>query len=565
MIADTERVLAMLALEHDLVDAVDAVMLIRDARSIGSDALEHAIRRGKLTEFQVLSAVGKELGFDAVDLFDADPRFTTDASLLERCDMDWLERLGAIPLLDKLGGITVAAQDPNDPNVDDYMGSVFPEGFTIVIAPASQIRQVLLNEMTQARSAAIEVDPVPVDIADVEVDLTARGPVPDWIDTALVSAVAQRASDLHFEIGVDGRMLYRLRIDGVLVQQPMPLTGREGEVIASLMSRTQTMNASNLREPQDGSFSFTASGRRIDARVSMTPLVTGPKLVVRLLDPANLLSLEDLGYGSRATTLLRRAGARPQGLIVIAGPTGSGKTTTLYALLQELAGPEKNVMTIEDPVEYRIPLVSQIPVRGGRGERSVTFDRALQAVLRQDPDIILVGEIRNGETARTALEASLTGHLVLTTVHANSAPGVYTRLIELGAPAYLVAEAVTLAVSQRLLRRLHTCRVLEPVPDEARAQLERLGVVVPAEAGREVGCAACGGRGFRGRVAVATLSAPDSVTRELIGRPAPLSEVEGAARRALEYVDMAEDVSELLAAGETTVNEVLRAMTLGDM
>lgn len=564
-IADTERVLAVLALEEDLIDPVDAVLLIRDARAAGADVLEHAIRRGKLSETQVIAAIATELDFQAVDLFSANSTLTSDSALLDRCDIEWLERLVAIPMLDAFGGVTVVAGDPTDPGLGDYMAKVFPEGFKLALAPAAQIRQVLLAELTQARASVIEAEAAPVDFVEVTTDLGARGPVPDWIDTALVSAVAQRASDMHFEIGVDGRMLYRLRIDGTLVPQQMALTGREGEVIAALMSRTSTMNSSNIREPQDGSFSFTASGRRIDARVSMTPLITGPKLVIRLLDPANLLSLEDLGYGVRATSLLRRAGDRQQGLIVIAGPTGSGKTTTLYALLQEKASLEKNVMTIEDPVEYRIPLVSQIPVRGGRGDRSVTFDRALQAILRQDPDIILVGEIRNGETARTALEASLTGHLVLTTIHANSAPGVYTRLIELGAPAYLVAEAVTLSASQRLLRRLHTCRVLEPITDEERSQLERHGVTAPDEVAVAVGCAACGHRGFRGRVAVATLSAPDARTRELIARSAPLSEVEAAARQAPEYIDIVDDVSKLLAAGETTVAEALRALTLGDM
>lgn len=195
----------------------------------------------------------------------------------------------------------------------------------------------------------------------------------------------------------------------------------------------------------------------------------------------------------------------------------------------------------------------------------MTFDRALQAILRQDPDIILVGEIRNGETARTALEASLTGHLVLTTIHANSAAGVYTRLVELGAPAYLVAEAVTLSASQRLLRRLHSCRVLEPPDEEARAELVARGVRVPDEVGVAVGCAACGGRGFRGRVAVATLSAPDPDTRALIARSAPLSEVERAARAAPEFIDIADDISILLETGETTPAEALRALTLGSM
>jgi type II secretory ATPase GspE/PulE/Tfp pilus assembly ATPase PilB-like protein len=520
-----------------------------------------------LSEEALIAAVARELDVPFADLYHPENELVPDAELLERCDVEWLERLVALPLRAPEGHVVVAAQDPTDPRLADYMTSLFGSEFTTAISAPSQIRQILLTEASRMRATSIEAEApevAPVDNDPTEA-VVARGPVLEWIDTTLAAAVAQRTSDLHFEIGTDGRMLFRLRIDGVLVTQPAALVGREIEVIAALMSKTATMNPANMLEPQDGSFAFQASGRTIDVRVSMMPLATGPKLVLRLLDPSNLLSLEDLGYGDRATQLMRRAGAMPQGLMIIAGPTGSGKTTTLYALIQELATAEKHTVTIEDPVEYRLPLVSQIPIRQNRGDRSVTFARVLRGILRLDPDIILLGEVRDGETAKTALEAALTGHLVLTTIHANSAVGVYTRLMELGAPAYLVAEAMTLAASQRLARRLHTCRRLTS-PTEATAEaLQRTGIEPPEQVAVPVGCGACGHRGFRGRVAVATLSAPDHATRELLIKGAPVAEIEAAASAAEGYHAMRTDVQNLIDTHQIPPAEAIRVLSLGDM
>ena len=566
MTADVERALAQLALDG-VCDPVDVVLAIRDARRSGEDPLSVMLARGLLSEESLIAAVARELDVPFADLYHPDNELAPDNDLLEQCDIEWLERLVALPLRAPEGHVVVAAQDPTDPRLADYMTTLFGADFTTAISVPAQIRQILLTEASRMRASTIEAE-APEIVAD-EVSPTdavvARGPVLEWIDTTLAAAVAQRASDIHFELGVDGRMLFRLRIDGVLVTQPMALTGREVEVIAAVMSKTATMNPANMLEPQDGSFGFQASGRTIDVRVSMMPLATGPKLVLRLLDPANLLSLEDLGYGERATQLMRRAGALPQGLLVIAGPTGSGKTTTLYALIQELATAEKHTVTIEDPVEYRLPLVSQIPIRQNRGDRSVTFARVLRGILRLDPDIILLGEVRDGETARTALEAALTGHLVLTTIHANSAVGVYTRLIELGAPAYLVAEALSLAASQRLARRLHTCRRLTD-PGEATADaLRHIGLEPPEQVAVPVGCGACGHRGFRGRVAVATLSAPDHATRELIIKGASLAEIEAAAQAADDYHDMRTDVQDLLDDHQIPPAEAVRVLSLGDV
>jgi type IV pilus assembly protein PilB len=564
MRADAEAVVAALALDHDMLSVRDAVTVIRDARRSGTDPLVELRTRNLVEIPALLDIIAGELGMEFTDLFSPGRPYNPDPKVLERCNREWLERLRAIPLVDAADKVVVASAVPTDPALDDYLAAVFTEGYRLVLADGEQVRQLLA---TEAADAAVD-DTGPddeEDAADIATPgTTVRNPVLDWLDATLVSATTQGTSDLHFELGYDRRLLVRYRSDGDLVTQPMPLVGREMEVIGALMNRAG-MDTANQREPQDGSFAFTTGGRRVDVRAAMIPLDTGPKLVLRLLDPNNLRSLGELGFGPEASGLIGRALSLTQGLVVVTGPTGSGKTTTLYGMVMELAGPGRNILTVEQPIEYRIPFVSQVPVRSDLGERSVTFDRALRTILRLDPDVILIGEVRDAVSAKVALEAALTGHLVLTTIHAPSALGVFTRFIEMGGPPYLVSEAMTLSISQRLVKRLHTCRRLLAPTDAQREALAEMGYTAPEVVGEPTGCPGCANKGYRGRVAVAELVAPSRRIRSAVALRQPLEEIEKLAVADDDYVPMRSDGQRLLDAGEASVTEIIKASSNAEL
>jgi type II secretory ATPase GspE/PulE/Tfp pilus assembly ATPase PilB-like protein len=564
---DAETLVAHLSTRHGLLNPIAAMDLIREARKHDRDVVELLVKRNLVSETDLLKAVAAEIGVTFIDLYA--PNSPYRPNVTGSADTSyWMEQLNVLPLRDRSGADVVATDDPTNPLFAEYVDTQFRDGCTVALAAANQIRQTLLYEVASAHTAQFNDDydmagEQATDLATPTVEL--QDPVTEWLNSALVSAVAQRASDLHFETTDERRLLVRYRIDGELVPQKMPLLGREQQVIQALLNKTQSIDTSNLREPQDGSFRIEVSGRKIDVRVAMIPTINGQKVVLRLLDPGNLLSLDQLGFGEQALRMMLRAVTLAQGLVITAGPTGSGKTTTLYALLQEVVDVTKNVITVENPIEYRLPRISQVPIRNDLGERSVTFARALRSILRLDPDVILVGEVRDTETARTALDAALTGHLVLTTLHAPSALGVFMRLIEMGVPPYLASEALTLAISQRLVRRLHSCRRLEPPSREQALALERMGLAVPETVGVPVGCNACNGRGFRGRVAVAEVFSPSAEVRHLVAVGAPAAEIERAADASGAYVSYGQDAARLLTVHETTVTEVVRAMAAGEL
>jgi type II secretory ATPase GspE/PulE/Tfp pilus assembly ATPase PilB-like protein len=268
-----------------------------------------------------------------------------------------------------------------------------------------------------------------------------------------------------------------------------------------------------------------------------------------------------MGFSPRTLQLMRSSSAQSMGMVVASGPTGSGKSTTLYSMLREIDPIGRNILTVEDPVEYKLPNIGQTAIRSGLGELSLTFARALRAILRQDPDVILVGEMRDEETVKTAMDAAITGHLVLSTLHARSAVGVYTRLIEMGAPGYLVADAVTLSVAQRLVRRVHECRTLDaPTLSEAR-QFAKSGLEVPDVVAHPVGCEGCSGTGYRGRLAVSEALSSDGEIRELLVT-GQLGDRLFQAARDTGYTTLFEDGLRMAADGSTTVAEVRRVVEL---
>lgn len=394
----------------------------------------------------------------------------------------------------------------------------------------------------------------------VDLDLpehTAAGEAPAvrLAHSILAEAIKRGASDIHLEPGPEGARV-RYRIDGLLREA----TQVAPRLQASLVSRLKIMAQLDIAErrvPQDGRIQVRYGGRDVDVRVSTMPTLFGEKVVLRLLDAARLLRrVEQLGFGTENLARFRQLIAGRYGLVLITGPTGSGKTTTLYATLTEISAPELNVVTIEDPVEYVLPGITQIQVHPKAG---LTFARGLRSILRQDPDIIMVGEIRDAETAEIAVRAAVTGHLVFSTLHTGDAAGALTRLIDTGVEPFLVASSVLGVVAQRLVRVIcPACRESYSVPPGA-AERYLLGVpdAGPLVLYRGRGCAACDHTGFRGRTAIAEVLPVTPPVRRLVADRAPAEAIREAALGD-GMVPLARDGLDKARAGVTTVQEVMR-------
>jgi len=385
-------------------------------------------------------------------------------------------------------------------------------------------------------------------------------PVVALVDLILARAVAVGASDVHVEPGRCG-LRVRARVDGLL-RELLELPEQVSGAVVSRLKIMAGLDISIKRRPQDGRGSIRVEGRELGLRVSTLPAQGGEKVVLRLLDPENTgLGLDALGLGASVRAGLERLLGRGHGVVLVTGPTGSGKTTTLYAALAGLDRDRRNVITLEDPVEYRLPGLTQVQVHRRAG---LTFAAALRAVLRQDPDIIMVGEMRDRETAEIGMAAALTGHLVLSTLHTNDAPGAVTRLVEMGVPRYLVAGALIGVLAQRLVRRLCArCRVeRDATPDEALD----LGLTAGARRARihaPRGCEGCGGTGYSGRIGIFELLTVDARIRSLILRGASTDAIRDAARSAGTR-PLGVDAREKVLAGLTSLDEVRPLLMLLD-
>ena len=386
-------------------------------------------------------------------------------------------------------------------------------------------------------------------------DLAADPPVIDLVNRLIARGISERATDVHIE--PEERLVRtRYRIDGVLHQGPAP----DKELQAAIITRIKIMaslDISERRVPQDGRIKFQSGPVECDIRVSSFPTSHGENVVLRLLDRNNLtVGLSELGFPEGVVAALAQLGARPHGMLLVTGPTGSGKTTTLYSLLSTINSLERNVATLEDPVEYQLPMIRQAQINPKVG---LTFAAGMRSILRQDPDVIMVGEVRDEETARIAVSAALTGHLVLTTLHTNSAAGAIPRLLDMGVEPFLVSSAVMAVLAQRLLRRV--CSGCGQAHRASPQELDWLGVGAdPGTLRRGQGCRACRNTGFRGRTAVSELFLPTGRLREMILARASEGQLAAAAAEQ-GFPDMAHDARKKVLQGTTTVDEVLRVIT----
>jgi type IV pilus assembly protein PilB len=557
--SDLARALAVLTLEHGIMPARSAVSIIEEAAGDGTKLVQLLMR--EVDELELLRAIASELKLPFKDLYSPRVGYRVDENVLRLYDMEVLRRYAALPMVDSEGEVVTMIANPSDMDLRNYITSKAPNSAFALAAKEQILSRLALasSGMTEDIPEAETATQAPVqERTGFVAPPTPRSPLIGWFDSLLDSAVAQGASDIHLELQADDSLMVRMRVDGILRQVPVAMRGREMEVMGMVMNRAQ-MDAANYFEPQDGQFSFNSSNRAIDVRTAMVPQVTGPSIVMRLLDSANVRRrLADMGFAPIQLDLLRRTAASHEGMAVVSGPTGSGKTTTLYALLREAASIERKVVSIEDPVEYRLPLVNQTQVRTNVA-RPLTFSRALRAMLRMDPDVILVGEIRDEETARTALDASITGHLVLTTVHARDALNVYSRLVEIGAPSYLVAEAVTLSVAQRLVRRVHDCATISSPTGKDIATFNSLGIEIPDQVIHARGCDACGGSGYRGRIAVVETLVPSASLREMVRMQVGREEMLRQARED-GFMSLADAASRLVSENLTSIDEVYRVV-----
>lgn len=516
------------------------------------------LRRGAFSEEQYARALALTLGLSYVDLNEIE----VDQGAVALLPAELCRRHGVLPIAATPQQLTLAMTNPEDILALDDVTS----------ATGRSVRPVLVTSenMQQAMDRFVRHDSEIADLSS-ELDATAtsttgsasatetleaddEAPIVRFVNLILSQGIQDRASDIHID-PTESRIRVRYRIDGVLKDvQDGPLSIRDG-----VISRLKVMSGIDIaerRKPQDGRISVTHNGRTIDLRVATLPTVWGEKIVMRILDNSSRkLQLSDLDMSQRNVTAYTQSFSKPHGMVLVTGPTGSGKSTTLYTTLAEVARPEINVLTIEDPVEYRMEGIGQMQVNTRAG---MTFAAALRAMLRGDPDVVLVGEIRDGETAQIAIEAALTGHLLLSTLHTNDAPSAVTRLTEMGIEPFLVASALEAVVAQRLARRL--CRECMLLRRPEPAVIVDLGFVVPpgdVQIGEPQGCSRCSGTGYRGRVALhEVMQMSEQLERMAVAHASGLEMRKVALEEGM--ISLREDGWQKVLAGVTSIEEVLR-------
>ena len=473
----------------------------------------------------------------------------------------YLRQYGICPLSVDGGVLTVATSDPLNPVITDDLRQATGLQIRLVAAPIDGITEALERAYEGSTTTmqriveGMEDDRTGEGEEDVNHlrDMAFEAPVVRLVNLLIENALNGHASDIHVEPFED-TLRIRYRIDGVLFDQESPPRRLQAAVTSRIKIMSE-MNIAERRLPQDGRIRVTLQGRRVDIRVSTVPTVHGESIVMRLLDRSSVfLPLEDLGFSPEIRGRFEKLITRPHGILLVTGPTGSGKTTTLYAALDKINSPDRKIITVEDPVEYQLKGVNQIPVRAKIG---LTFATGLRHIVRQDPDVILVGEIRDLETADIAIQSSLTGHLVFSTLHTNDAPGAITRLEDMGVEPYLVSSVLEGVLAQRLVRRIcQSCRA-EDTP--TRADLEALGVDPHGAYSlyRGKGCDDCRGTGYRGRFGIYELFPITDDVRSLVLRRASTPEIR---RHAVEAGMTTLRLDGWMKArnGLTTIEEILR-------
>jgi type IV pilus assembly protein PilB len=532
---------------------------VEEQRRLGRSLGRVLVDLGMLTESQLVAALATQIGLKFVDLSD----YPVDGSAVSRVPDMVCRRHNALPIGYEDGRLVVAMADPaNVFAVDDIRSMTGMEVKPVVATKADVIAAINryhrgdaeLDDLTLAMEGnADDVD----DLSSVK-EIVEDAPIVKFVNLLITQAIQDRASDIHIE-PTERDLRVRFRIDGVLHEiMRSPKTIQSG--VISRLKIMADINIAERRIPQDGRMSINANGKKIDLRVATLPTVWGEKVVMRILDNSTaMLKLSDLGFLDQNYEVYSQSFTKPYGMILVTGPTGSGKSTTLYATLNIVSRPEVNVITVEDPVEYRLPGINQVQTNAKAG---LTFAAALRSILRSDPDIVLLGEIRDHETAQIAIEAALTGHLVLSTLHTNDAPSAITRLTEMGIEPFLVGSALDCVLAQRLARKL--CGKCKEAYVPTREMLAEMRFpwspdAPPPTLYRPVGCSACSKTGYKGRLALHEVMAVSEDIERLAVEHASALAIGNVAREQ-GMITLRDDGLAKVKAGYTSIEEIFRVV-----
>jgi general secretion pathway protein E/type IV pilus assembly protein PilB len=538
------------------------------AQQQGGNVVTNLVSSGAVDHNAAFTAIADEAGVDYIDLTSTE----VDLSLLGKFPQKIIYRHLLFPVRQTADSIVVATADPLDFYPLDEIGAATGLAVTPVLADPVEIAKLIKTHLgvggetiegliEQKIEDGVELlDTLETDGSELS-EMAQEASVVRLVNEILLEAVESRTSDVHIESQQDG-IVIRYRIDGILHTQPVPQ--EINHFRAAIVSRLKIMAHLNIAEkrlPQDGRIKIRVKGREVDVRVSVIPMIHGEGLVMRILDKGAMkFELKSLGMSEETYNKFKKLIAMPHGIVLVTGPTGSGKTTTLYSSLIEINDAATKIITTEDPVEYQLPGINQIQVHPKIG---LTFAASLRSILRHDPDVVLVGEIRDLETAENAIQASLTGHLVFSTLHTNDAAGAFTRMGDMGVEPFLVASTVEAIMAQRLVRRLcpDCCEEVKPsdleLPDDFPHELFKDKPIFGA-----VGCRQCRGVGYRGRLGIYELLVTTDSLRQLAHDRASTWEIKKAAIEG-GMSTLRDDGWLKVAAGQTSVDEILR-ITKGD-
>jgi type IV pilus assembly protein PilB len=562
-------ILSELVRERNLLSAEQFHEIEEEHERTGKSLSQVMIDFGLVSEEQLLRAVAEYLNLEYVSLEDVD--FTQP--VLRAMPSSVARMYGAVPIALTGNTIIVAVIDPYNPQLVGELSFILGKDVQLAVAPVKQIEEaiqkyfgeeseslkdVLTDMESQLASAeTVETATKAGSTAALE-ELASQAPIVRFVNVIMFKAIQDRASDIHFEPFED-EFKIRYRVDGALYEMAPP----PKHLALPIISRVKVMSNLNIAErrmPQDGRIQLNIAGRQVDLRVSTLPTQFGESVVLRVLDRSVVnLELESLGMPTEIYDRTKELIKVPNGIFIVTGPTGSGKTTTLYSCLKRINTVDLKLLTAEDPVEYDIEGIMQVPINEAIG---LTFARALRSFLRQDPDIIMVGEMRDLETAQISIQASLTGHLVFTTLHTNDSPGAITRMIDMGVEPFLITSTLQAVLAQRLVRMIcKKCRVAYEPPESV---LSELGLTKEDTVGRPFyygkGCAECNETGYKGRKGLFELLVISEPIRELINMRAPAGVIRGRAQE-LGMRMLREDGIRSILDGVTTVEEVLKYTT----
>ncbi len=553
-------------LEKGLINAKQLKEALDESKKTNHRVGDILIQHGYAREEDIYSALSEQLGIAFIDV----TSYQFDAASVRLIPKETAERLQAIAVCQMGKSLTVAMTDPLNVEAIDEIEKLTGLSLSPLFATAAGIREVITRyyglsgqQKIKEPVAALEAEePLKRTFKEKNVstlmEQATQAPVIKMVEEIISNAVRRNASDIHLEPQEQG-FFCRYRIDGIL-KPPIPLANEYQAAIISRIKIMADIDIAEKRRPQDGRFQLTVDNRNIDLRVATFPTIDGEHVSIRVLDKSKgILKLDELGLEGEIFNQFKTLIRKPHGLVLVTGPTGSGKTTTLYSVLNTINDSKKNIITLEDPVEYRIAGIhqSQVNIKAG-----LTFANGLRSIVRLDPDIIMIGEIRDRDTAEIAIHAALTGHLVFSTLHTNDAASAGARLIDIGVEPYLISSSLTAVLAQRLIRKLcsHCRKGYEP------SEAELLAAKVSATEAyrgktlyREEGCAQCQNMGFQGRTAVFELFSPNDKIRELITKKASAQELFEEAKK-MGMKTLLESGLEKVKAGVTSFSEILRVI-----